>query len=182
MARKRDMTQAWFTEIDSLYRRILFRPVDPSGYETYSALLIAGDASLEDIAGILRDSEECRQVTEARERATRFRREAALRAGPTVSSGRPAPVPPVPLVPMDPAYGPGSRDEGVDGACFLHVDPTPLNKLQSADSVLLDPEFCGAAHSLSASERRYGTCSGVGWYHGHHLAVVNLHGNTLTIG
>lgn len=187
MARKGDMTQPWFTEIDALYRRILFRPVDPSGYKTYSAQLIAAHASLDDIARILSNSEECRQVTEARERATRFRRDAERRAGSLGPAGA-SPAPPQKLssgrtapILADPAFGPGLRDEGLDDACFLHVGRTPLHKLQTPDSVLFDPDLCAPAHSVNPSERRYATCSDAAWFHGDYLAVVNMLGNTLIV-
>jgi hypothetical protein len=48
-------------ELDALYRSVLGRPVDHSGYFTYASLLETGTATLEDIERILRDSSEGRE-------------------------------------------------------------------------------------------------------------------------
>jgi hypothetical protein len=82
------MPQPFFRELDDLYRRILVRPIDPSGYATYAALLASGEKSLEDVALILRDSEEFAARAGARERARRF-----LAAGGLDGAAAPEPVP-----------------------------------------------------------------------------------------
>jgi 6-phosphogluconolactonase (cycloisomerase 2 family) len=58
----------------------------------------------------------------------------------------------------------------------LPVDPEPILVHYTPDSILSDPP--GTA--LRLGERsRVATCSGVAWFHGDHVATVNLQGNAL---
>ncbi len=52
-------------ELDRLYQDVLLRPVDPSGYRTYSRLLESGEKTLAGIEAILRDSDEYRRLAYA---------------------------------------------------------------------------------------------------------------------
>jgi 6-phosphogluconolactonase (cycloisomerase 2 family) len=56
------------------------------------------------------------------------------------------------------------------------VDPAPVLVHPTPGSVLPDPP--GPALRLG-KRSRVATCSGVAWFHGDHLATVNLQGNTL---
>ena len=57
----------FFTELDSLYRRLLGRSIDHSGYFTYATLMERGEMTLDDIEGSIRQSPEYaeRQATGA---------------------------------------------------------------------------------------------------------------------
>ena len=57
------------TEIDQIYKDILFRPVDDSGYETYSVLLASQAINLKDLANILCESAEFADMQRSTERA-----------------------------------------------------------------------------------------------------------------
>ena len=62
----------YFDEIDELYRRILQRSVDPSGYATYSRLMARGELSAVGLARILRDSDEFMVLVHQPVQPTRF--------------------------------------------------------------------------------------------------------------
>ncbi len=48
----------FYTELDALYRRLLGRSIDHSGYFTYATLLERGEKTLEDVERILCNSSE----------------------------------------------------------------------------------------------------------------------------
>ena len=66
------MGRPHYDEIDKLYRRILQRPVDPSGYATYSRLMASGELAEDGLAKILRDSEEFMLLVHQPAESTRF--------------------------------------------------------------------------------------------------------------
>ena len=66
------MSRPHFDEIDQLYRRILQRPVDPSGYTTYSRLMERGELAADGLANILRNSEEFMLLVHQPKDAKRF--------------------------------------------------------------------------------------------------------------
>ena len=51
----------------------------------------------------------------------------------------------------------------------------------SERSVLHDPSVAGLEPFTVAGRKRLATCSGVAWFRGHHLAVVNLYGGHLRV-
>ena len=51
----------------------------------------------------------------------------------------------------------------------------------SERSVLHDPNVAGLEPFTVAGRKRFATCSGVAWFRGHHLAVVNLYGGHLRV-
>jgi hypothetical protein len=51
----------------------------------------------------------------------------------------------------------------------------------SERSVLHDPNVAGLQPFTVAGRKRLATCSGVAWFRGHHLAVVNLYGGHLRV-
>jgi len=51
----------------------------------------------------------------------------------------------------------------------------------SERSVLHQPEVAGLQPYTVAGRKRLATCSGVAWFRGHHLAVVNLYGGHLRV-
>jgi 6-phosphogluconolactonase (cycloisomerase 2 family) len=51
----------------------------------------------------------------------------------------------------------------------------------SEQSVLNDIEARALVPYVVAGRKRFATCSGVAWFHGHHLAVVNLYGGHLRV-
>ena len=51
----------------------------------------------------------------------------------------------------------------------------------SERSVLHDPNVAGLEPFTVAGRKRLATCSGVAWFRGHHLAVVNLYGGHLRV-
>ncbi len=51
----------FYAELDALYRRLLGRSIDHSGYFTYATLLERGETTLDDVERILRDSPEHRE-------------------------------------------------------------------------------------------------------------------------
>ena len=65
--------------------------------------------------------------------------------------------------------GPGS---GVARLVLSHV---------SERSVLHNPNLAGLQPFTVAGRKRLATCSGVAWFRGHHLAVVNLYGGHLRV-
>ena len=64
--------QDFFQELDELYREVLLRPVDPSGFHTYSAILKNGEVELGDIEAILKESEEYARLARASTSITSF--------------------------------------------------------------------------------------------------------------
>ena len=67
------IVRPFHAEIDQIYKDILFRPVDDSGYETYSGLLASQEINLQDLANILRESAEFANMQRSTERARRYR-------------------------------------------------------------------------------------------------------------
>jgi len=59
-----------FDTLDNLYRSILLRPLDPSGFQTYSKLLQCGEATVGEIENILRESAEYKRLCDAIQQKT----------------------------------------------------------------------------------------------------------------
>ncbi len=61
----------YYHELNRLYRELLGRDIDHSGYFTYAGLLESGEMALVDIERILKESEEYRHKTAEGEAAAR---------------------------------------------------------------------------------------------------------------
>ena len=66
---------------------------------------------------------------------------------------------------------------GIAPARVLEERPTLVH--ETSDSILADPS--GHQPWFANGRKRYATCSGVSWFHGDHLACVNLLGRTIQV-